>query len=143
MYFSLVIAIACFFTPFVVVTAAFSPLPTNAVTSLSSLSSSSSYVTTKPSLCVTTTTTKRTSTCLFGIPKMFRWLTDQYPNINKRLNEGLRRNNEDGNDKMNADHLYLDMNGIIHPCTHGNAEDEIVLLDETIMFQKIFRYVDR
>lgn len=35
------------------------------------------------------------------------------------------------------------MNGIIHPCTHGNNEDEITILDETEMFKKIFGYVDR
>jgi 5'-3' exoribonuclease 1 len=75
------------------------------------------------------------SSALFGIPKMFRWLTDQYPNINSRLNEGL------GTDKI-VDNFYLDMNGIIHPCTHGNS-DEIVVLDETAMFKKIFGYVDR
>jgi len=78
---------------------------------------------------------KTASTALFGIPKMFRWLTDQYPNINSRLNEGL------SGDKV-VDNFYLDMNGIIHPCTHGNS-DEIVVLDETAMFKKIFGYVDR
>ena len=35
------------------------------------------------------------------------------------------------------------VNGIIHPCTHGNNEDEITILDETEMFKKIFGYVDR
>ncbi len=39
--------------------------------------------------------------------------------------------------------FYLDMNGIIHPCTHGNNEDEITILDETEMFKKIFSYVDQ
>jgi hypothetical protein len=82
--------------------------------------------------------TSKSSSCteLYGIPKMFRWLTDQYPNINSRLNEGL------SNDKK-VDNFYLDMNGIIHPCTHGNNQDEIVVLDETAMFKKIFGYVDR
>lgn len=75
------------------------------------------------------------STALFGIPKMFRWLTDQYPNINSRLSEGL------SSEKV-VDNFYLDMNGIIHPCTHGNS-DELVILDETAMFKKIFGYVDR
>jgi hypothetical protein len=84
-------------------------------------------------------TTTSSTTCLFGIPKMFRWLTDQYPNINRRINEGLKK----GGDDDSVNHFYLDMNGIIHPCTHGNAEDEIILLDETVMFQKIFHYVDR
>ena len=75
-------------------------------------------------------------TALHGIPKMFRWLTDQYPNINKRINDGLHVNRE-------VDNFYLDMNGIIHPCTHGNNNDEIIVLDETAMFKKIFSYVDR
>jgi hypothetical protein len=77
------------------------------------------------------------TTALFGIPKMFRWLTDQYPDVlNRQLEEGLSRD-------VAVDNFYLDMNGIIHPCTHGNAEGEIVVLDETVMFKKIFLYVDR
>ena len=80
---------------------------------------------------------KPSTTALFGIPKMFRWLTDQYPNIiNNRLEDGLAEN-------VDVDNFYLDMNGIIHPCTHGNADDQIVFLDETAMFKKIFLYVDR
>ena len=74
------------------------------------------------------------STALFGIPKMFRYLTDQYPDIVTEV--GLT-------DDLSVDNLYLDMNGIIHPCTHGNAQDGIVMLDETAMFKKIFLYVDR
>ncbi|GKY94458.1 5'-3' exoribonuclease 1 [Mayamaea pseudoterrestris] len=78
-----------------------------------------------------------TSTSLFGIPKMFRWLTDQYPDIlSRQLEEGL-------NDDLSIDNFYLDMNGIIHPATHGNNNDEIIVLDETAMFKKIFLYVDR
>jgi len=76
------------------------------------------------------------TTALHGIPKMFRWLTDQYPNINKRINDGLHVDRQ-------VDNFYLDMNGIIHPCTHGNNNDEIIVLDETAMFKKIFGYVDR
>lgn len=99
------------------------------------------------SLSITTTTTFRhpniknhnyyygTHTQLHGIPKMFRWLTDQYPSINRQLREGLK-------DVKNVDNFYLDMNGIIHPCTHGNSDD-LVILDETEMFKKIFLYVDR
>jgi len=77
------------------------------------------------------------TTALFGIPKMFRWLTDQYPDIiNNRLDEGLAED-------IAVDNFYLDMNGIIHPCTHGNNENELIYLDETAMFKKIFLYVDR
>jgi 5'-3' exoribonuclease 1 len=78
----------------------------------------------------------RSESKLFGIPKMFRWLTDQYPNIIRdRLEEGLSSD-------VAVDNFYLDMNGIIHPCTHGNSA-EIIFLDETAMFKKIFLYVDR
>ena len=66
---------------------------------------------------------------------MFRWLTDQYPDIvDRQLERGL---------DVKVDNFYLAMNGIIHPCTHGSVEDEIVVLDETAMFKKIFLYVDR
>ena len=68
---------------------------------------------------------------------MFRWLTDQYPDIlNRQLEQGL-------SEELQVDNFYLDMNGIIHPCTHGNAEGEFIVLDETAMFKKIFLYVDR
>ena len=39
------------------------------------------------------------------------------------------------------DNLYLDMNGIIHNCTHGN--DPNVKLTEEEMIIKIFDYIDR
>ncbi|KAL9183739.1 hypothetical protein ACHAXT_004595 [Thalassiosira profunda] len=82
------------------------------------------------------TSPSESSTALHGIPKMFRWLTDQYPNIlNRRLGSA--------SSIPPVDNFYLDMNGIIHPCTHGNNEDEITILDETEMFKKIFGYVDR
>jgi 5'-3' exoribonuclease 1 len=81
--------------------------------------------------------TASSTTTLFGIPKMFRWLTDQYPDIlNRQVEEGLSPD-------LKVDNFYLDMNGIIHPCTHGNAEGEIIVLDETAMFKKIFLYVDK
>jgi len=39
------------------------------------------------------------------------------------------------------DNLYLDMNGIIHNCTHGNNPD--VKLTEEEMVLQIFAYVER
>jgi 5'-3' exoribonuclease 1 len=41
------------------------------------------------------------------------------------------------------DNFYLNMNGIIHPCTNGNNEDEITILDATEMFKKIFGNVNQ
>lgn len=66
-----------------------------------------------------------------GIPKMFRFLTDRYPLIMQRLDE----------DHV-FDHFYLDMNGIIHQCTHPN-DDEIAIEDIELMFSRIFNYTDR
>lgn len=66
-----------------------------------------------------------------GIPKMFRFLTDRYPLIMKRLDE----------DHV-FDHFYLDMNGIIHQCTHPN-DDEIAIENLDEMFARIFNYTER
>jgi len=78
----------------------------------------------------------RRSTELRGIPMLFRWLTNQYPSVNKRISDGFSAQSE------NIDCLYLDMNGIIHTLTHGNA-DGITLMDEKGMLQRIFTYTDR
>ena len=56
-------------------------------------------------------------TVVQGIPKMFRWLTDQYPSIMERVSDGLPAPNSK---EAAIDNLYLDMNGIIHMCTHAN-----------------------
>uniref|UniRef100_A0A7S1UDM3 Uncharacterized protein n=1 Tax=Phaeomonas parva TaxID=124430 RepID=A0A7S1UDM3_9STRA len=70
-----------------------------------------------------------------GIPKLFRWLTDQYPSVTQGVSDSL------GPDRQ-VDNLYLDMNGIIHPMTHGNS-DSFVALDEEAMFRRIFAYTDK
>ena len=43
--------------------------------------------------------------------------------------------------KKRIDNLYLDMNGIIHNCTHGDGEENLSL-SEDVMFQEIFKYVE-
>ena len=54
-----------------------------------------------------------------GIPKFFRWLSERYPLINQDVKTEL--------DMPEIDNLYLDMYGIIHPCTHGNSEELVTL----------------
>jgi 5'-3' exoribonuclease 1 len=38
------------------------------------------------------------------------------------------------------DNFYLDMNGIVHNCTHGNDTDLKVRMTEETMFSNIFQY---
>ena len=85
---------------------------------------------------------RQTSTELHGIPKLFRWLVDLYPlvltqSVADSLSNSLGRSGE-----TNIDNFYLDMNGIIHTCTHSN-NDRLIALNEKEMFQRIFAYTDR
>lgn len=66
-----------------------------------------------------------------GIPKMFRFLTDRYPLIMQRLDED-----------HSFDHFYLDMNGIIHQCTHP-SDSEIAVEDFDTMMNRILHYTER
>lgn len=40
------------------------------------------------------------------------------------------------------DNLYLDMNGIIHICSHPNDNDPHFRMTEEKMFQDIFHYIE-
>ncbi|EOD13005.1 hypothetical protein EMIHUDRAFT_124511, partial [Emiliania huxleyi CCMP1516] len=71
-----------------------------------------------------------------GVPKFFRWLTEKYPQINVKISEGRRRSDY-------VDNFYLDMNGIIHQCTHGDEVGPNEKLSEEQMFERIFAYTDR
>lgn len=73
---------------------------------------------------------------VYGIPKLFRWLVDLYPIVLESVNDGFQT------DSMRVDNFYLDMNGIIHTCTHSN-NDKLIVLNEREMFQRIFAYTDR
>lgn len=66
-----------------------------------------------------------------GIPKMFRFLTDRYPVILQSLDE----------DQV-YDNFYLDMNGIIHQCTHPD-DSTLVQNDTEAFFRAIFEYTER
>ena len=67
-----------------------------------------------------------------GIPKFYRWLSERYPLINQPGGATV---------VPIIDNFYLDMNGIIHNCTHGNNPD--VKLTEDEMVVRIFGYLDK
>jgi len=86
-----------------------------------------------------------------GVPALFRWLSQKYPKIISPVIEekpqevdgeeipidyrGRNPNNEE------FDNLYLDMNGIVHPCSH--PENGAPPANEQEMMEAIFKYTDR
>ncbi|KAL8835591.1 MAG: hypothetical protein Q9176_006805 [Flavoplaca citrina] len=86
-----------------------------------------------------------------GVPALFRWLSKKYPKIISPVIEE-QPTNVDGEEvpvettKANPngeefDNLYLDMNGIVHPCSH--PEDRPPPANEEEMMLAIFEYTDR
>ncbi|KAK2603928.1 5'-3' exoribonuclease 2 [Conoideocrella luteorostrata] len=87
-----------------------------------------------------------------GIPAAFRWLSNKYPKIISPVIEeqpvimpdgsivpvDTSRRNPNGEE---FDNLYLDMNGIVHPCAH--PDDKPAPEDEEAMMLEIFKYTDR
>lgn len=86
-----------------------------------------------------------------GVPAFFRWLSRKYPSVivycmeeKKKEVDGVvipvdsSKPNPNG---VEFDNLYLDMNGIIHPCTH--PEDKPPPKDEDEMMVAIFECIDR
>ncbi|XP_033114384.1 5'-3' exoribonuclease 2-like [Anneissia japonica] len=86
-----------------------------------------------------------------GVPAFFRWLSKKYPSIivhcveekGKEVNDvkipvDLSQPNPNN---VEFDNLYLDMNGIIHPCCH--PENKPAPKNEDEMMVLIFEYIDR
>ncbi|CAH0400654.1 unnamed protein product [Chilo suppressalis] len=86
-----------------------------------------------------------------GVPAFFRWLSRKYPSVIVECIE-QKPTDVDGQlvyvdsslpnpNGVEFDNLYLDMNGIIHPCTH--PEDKPPPKDEDEMMVAIFECIDR
>lgn len=87
-----------------------------------------------------------------GIPAYFRWISEKYPQILVNCVEHASYDETTGAflqidastpnpNGVEFDNLYLDMNGIIHPCTH--PEDRPAPTTEAAMFEAVFDYIDR
>ncbi|KAJ5919976.1 hypothetical protein N7454_009811 [Penicillium verhagenii] len=68
-----------------------------------------------------------------GVPKFFRWLSERYPAISMLIKESRI---------PEFDSLYLDMNGIIHNCTHSDSDSPTFRMSEEQMFIAIFNYIE-
>ncbi|KAG1786321.1 5'-3 exoribonuclease [Suillus plorans] len=90
-----------------------------------------------------------------GIPALFRWLSKKYPKIVSsvieaeeevldaagdpiKLSVDITQPNPNGEE---FDSLYLDMNGIVHPCTHPEGKPAPETEEE--MMLEIFKYTNR
>lgn len=86
-----------------------------------------------------------------GVPAMFRWLSQKYPKIISSVTEEFPKKVGDATvpvdyTKPNPngeefDNLYLDMNGLVHPCTH--PEDGPAPKTESDMMLAIFAQTER
>ena len=68
-----------------------------------------------------------------GVPKFYRWLSERYPLLNHTCGAGT---------VPIIDNLYLDMNGVIHNCSHGAGTDINTRMTEDEMMAKVFAYLD-
>ncbi|CAF1146840.1 unnamed protein product [Rotaria sordida] len=68
-----------------------------------------------------------------GVPKFYRWISERYPNISRVIND---------NQIPDFDNFYLDMNGIIHACSHINEDNCEINVTEEEIFRNIFHYID-
>ena len=89
-----------------------------------------------------------------GVPAFYRWLSEKYPKIVQDvLEERVKLVGGQGSTRaffdstrpnpsgLECDNLYIDMNGIIHPCSHPEQGPQPSTEEE--MYENVCHYVDR
>lgn len=68
-----------------------------------------------------------------GVPKFFAWLSQRYPCLLQPVVDYQI---------PEFDNFYLDMNGIIHQCSHPDDSDPNPVIEESEIFHKIGHYIE-
>ncbi|VEN57254.1 unnamed protein product, partial [Callosobruchus maculatus] len=68
-----------------------------------------------------------------GVPKFFRYISERYPCLSELVREYQI---------PEFDNLYLDMNGIIHMCSHPDDNNPHFRITEEKIFKDIFHYIE-
>lgn len=86
-----------------------------------------------------------------GVPAFFKWLTLRYPkvvmdaieeiNSDFDINSFLKNKYNSHTAMPNIDNLYLDMNGIIHPCCH--PQDRVINIIKLKIIHRLNRKANK
>ncbi|KAL3861178.1 hypothetical protein ACJMK2_007243 [Sinanodonta woodiana] len=68
-----------------------------------------------------------------GVPKFYRWISERYPCLSEVVKEFQI---------PEFDNLYLDMNGIIHVCSHPEDDNPHFRITEAKIFSDIMYYLE-
>ncbi|KAK6177144.1 hypothetical protein SNE40_015305 [Patella caerulea] len=68
-----------------------------------------------------------------GVPKFYRWISERYPCLSETVKEFQI---------PEFDNLYLDMNGIVHVCSHPEDDNPHFRITEERIFKDIFHYIE-